>query len=141
MTLNVTVLTPTTIYLSADFRLTDSATGKPITDPSPKTVTLSYPDWDGFITYTGVGRWRDRDISDLTAEWLTGPAELSMADVARVIESKGTQLLRDVERSDHRMRHTFTLAGFGQGRVRAYVISNFEDCHANSGTPSMTTSR
>ncbi len=76
MTLNVTLLTPIVIYQSADFRLTNPATGKSFPDPSPKTVTLTYSGWDGFITYTGVGSWRDRYVSDYLVEWLTGPADL-----------------------------------------------------------------
>ncbi len=132
MTLNVTVLTPAIIYQSADFRLTDTETGEPFPDPSPKTVTLTYPRWDGFVTYTGVGSWRDRYVSDYLTEWLTGPADPSMEDVAEIIASKGTELLQDIERYYPRRKHTFTLAGFdGQG-PRAYVISNFENCFGHS---------
>jgi hypothetical protein len=96
MTLNVTVLTPTIIYQSADFRLADFDTGKLITDQSPKTVTLIFQSWNGFVTYTGVGRWRDRDISDRVTEWLTGSANLTMDEVAHILETKGTELLRDL---------------------------------------------
>jgi uncharacterized membrane protein len=132
MTLNVTVLTPTIIYQSADFRLTNVETGKPFPDPSPKTVTLTYRKWNGFITYTGVGSWRDRYLSDYLAEWLTGPADLSMADVAGIAANKGTELLQDIERYYSRRRHTFILVGFEEHGPRVYVISNFEDCFGNS---------
>ena len=132
MTLNVTVLMPIIIYQSADFRLTDFNTGELITDRSAKTVALTYWSWDGFITYTGVGRWRDRDVSNMVAEWLTGRPELSMAEVANIVEAKGTALLRDYERFYPRQRHTFTLAGFEDGQAQAYVISNFEDCFGSS---------
>jgi hypothetical protein len=132
MTLNVTVLTPTIIYQSADFRLTNTATGEPFPDPSPKTVTLTYPGWDGFVTYTGVGSWRDRYVSDYLVEWLTGAADPSMADVAGIIANKGTELLQDIERRYSRRKHTFTLAGFGDQGPRVYVISNFEDCFGHS---------
>lgn len=132
MTLNVTVLTPTVIYQSADFRLTNIKTGKPLPDPSPKTVTLAYRAWNGFITYTGVGSWRDRYLSDYLVEWLTGPADLSMADVARIVANKGTELLHDMEIYYPRRRHTFILAGFEEQEPRVFVISNFEDCFGNS---------
>lgn len=133
MTLNVTVLTPTVIYQSADFRLVDFNTGKPITDRSAKTVTLTYWSWDGFITYTGVGRWRARDVSDLIADWLTGVESPSMTGVADIVASKGTELLRDLEKFyPPRKRHTFTLVGFEEGRARVCVISNFEDCRNKS---------
>jgi len=132
MTLNVTVLTPSIIYQSADFRLIDFDTANPITDRSAKTVMLTYWAWDGFITYTGVGRWRDKDISDLIAEWLTGVGEPSISDVANTVAAKGTEMLRDVEQFFPRRRHTFTLAGFEKDQPHVYVISNFEDCFGQS---------
>jgi hypothetical protein len=128
MTLNITVLTPDVIYQSADFRLTNLKTGKPFPDPSPKSVTLTYLIWRGFITYTGVGSWRGRDVSAYLVEWLTGSTDSSMADVAETVARKGTELLRDFERSYARRKHTFTLAGFSNQGPRVYVISNFEDC-------------
>jgi hypothetical protein len=134
MTLNVTVLTQQTTYLSDDFRLTEFETRRLITDRSPKTVTLTYMDWNGFITYTGVGSWRGRNVSELVAEWLTGPANLSIAEVANIVATKGTELLREIERQYPRRRHTFTLAGFDGDRVSVYVISNFEDCRGNNRT-------
>lgn len=132
MTLNITVLTPSVIFQSADFRLTNPTTGKPFPDPSPKTVTLTYPSWDGFITYTGVGSWRDRYVSDYLVEWLTGPSDPSMADVAGIVADRGTKLLQDIERYYPRRMHTFTLAGFTDQGPRVYVISNFEDCFGHS---------
>lgn len=133
MTLNVTVLTPLVIYQSADFRLTDPDTGKPRRDPSPKTVTLTYFEWEGFVTYTGIGNWNGRDVSAYLTEWLTGIEKPSMAEVAGVIESKGTALLRQIEhRTSRRFGHTFTLAGFYEQVPRAYVISNYEDCFGKS---------
>ena len=72
MTLNITLLTERAIYQSADSRLTNTDTGATITDASTKLVTLQYFQWDGFVTYTGVGRWRSRDIADWLVEWLTG---------------------------------------------------------------------
>jgi hypothetical protein len=133
MTLNMTVLTPLVIYQSADFRLTNPKTRKPLRDPSPKTVTLTYFDWSGFITYTGVGKWSDRDISDYIAEWLTGVTSPSMTETADIIQNKGSALLRAIEKgSRQRYPHTFTLAGFeGQG-PKVYVISNFEDCYGDA---------
>jgi uncharacterized membrane protein len=133
MTLNITILTPLVIYQSADFRLTDANTGKPRSDPSPKTVTLTYLEWEGFVTYTGIGNWSGRDISAYITEWLTGVEKPSMQEVADVLASKGTALLRQIERrTSHRFGHTFTLAGFYDQVPHVYVVSNFEDCFGNS---------
>jgi hypothetical protein len=132
MTLNVTVLTSTAIYQSADFMITDLKTRKEITNKSPKTVTLTYPSWVGFITYTGIGSWRDKDVSAFIVEWLTGSTNISMAEAAEIVAAKGTQLLRDFERFYPRREHTFILAGFEDGAARVYVISNYEDCRGNT---------
>jgi hypothetical protein len=81
MTLNITLLTERAIYQSADFKLTDADTGEPITEASTKLVTLQYFEWDGFVTYTGVGRWRGRDIAAWLVKWLTGLESASPQDV------------------------------------------------------------
>jgi hypothetical protein len=92
-------------------------------------VTLQYFQWDGFVTYTGVGRWRGRDIADWLVEWLTGLEDASAEDVARRIGERATSLLNEIARST-RMRHlhTFVLAAFWQDRPHIWVISNFENC-------------
>lgn len=128
MTLNITVLTPTVIYQSADFRVTDSDTHRPRTDQSAKTVSLHYQDWLGFVTYTGLGQWDDRDVSDYVAEWLAGQSALGFDDVAAYLAAKGTELIDKVHVSTGRprMRHTFVLAGFVSVRASVAVISNFQ---------------
>ena len=55
-----------------------------------------------------------------------------MAEVAAHLEAKGTELLNSARRRAGRpIPHTFTFAGFEGGRVKAFVISNFEDRHGN----------
>ena len=134
MTLNITILTPLVIYQSADFRLTDARTGKPLRDASPKTVTLNYLEWNGFVTYTGIGSWRGRSMSDYLVEWLTGVPAPNIAEVAKIISDNGTRLLREIERRSSRFKHTFTLAGFVDQSPQVYVISNFEDCFGGNQT-------
>src|SRR5690349_3468685 len=113
MTLNITVVTPAVIYQSADFRLTDSSTGSLITDNSAKTVVLRYPAWAGFVTYTGLGKWENRNISELIASWLADGELRSMTEVADRLALEGTRLLDAVRRRHSRnLPHTFTLAGF-----------------------------
>src|SRR5215217_8079854 len=128
MTLNITLLTERAIYQSADFRLTDADTGAIITDTSTKLVTLQYFQWDGFVTYTGVGRWANRDIAGWLVEWLTGLENASPQDVARRIKERATGLLNEIERLTRvRNRHTFTLATFWHDRPHIWVVSNFEN--------------
>jgi hypothetical protein len=103
MTLNVTLLTERAIYQSADFRLTDADTGTVITDASTELVTLQYYEWDGFVTYTGVGRWRRRDISDWLVEWMTGLEDATPQDVAQLHRGPPNRGRKPPEASrDHR---------------------------------------
>jgi hypothetical protein len=135
MTLNITLLTKSRIYQSADFRLTNADTGAIITDASTKLVTLQYNEWDGFVTYTGVGSWRGRDIADWLVEWLTGLEVASPLDVAQRIEERATGLLNEIARSTRKRHfHTFVLAAFWQDRPQIWVISNFESCAGLSNT-------
>jgi hypothetical protein len=129
MTLNITLLTERAIYQSADFKLTDANTGETITETSTKLVTLQYFEWDGFVTYTGVGSWRGRDIADWLVEWLTGLQEASPQDIARRIKERATSLLNEIARRTRvRRGHTFALAAFWHDRPHIWVISNFENC-------------
>ncbi|MGH3301963.1 MAG: hypothetical protein ACRDOK_09830, partial [Streptosporangiaceae bacterium] len=143
MTLNITVLSREYIYQSADFRLTNSNTGKLITDRSGKAVSLNYREWSGFVTYTGLGRWEGRDISAHVADWLGDGVDRTMSEVADHLAEHGTRLLTEVRRDARRwIPHSFTLAGFEDGTPRAFVISNFEDCfgteHAVQPTMAVT---
>ena len=136
MTLNITILTPAIIYQSSDFRLTDN--GKLVTNRSAKSVVLTYSTWTGFVTYTGLGSWpnSDKDISDWVVEWLADGKQRTMAEVADCLADEGIKLLAIVQRQfkrEHRL--TFTLAGFEAGFVRAFVISNFEDCYGTVRAP------
>jgi hypothetical protein len=128
MTLNITVLTPEAIYQSADFRLTNADTHALITDASRKLISLQYSDWDGLVTYTGVGRWQGRDVSQWIADWVSGVDDATPDWMANRIAERGDQLLDEVcARTGSRFRHTFALAAFVNGRVRGYLISNFEN--------------
>ena len=69
MTLNITVVTPLVVYQSADFRLTNGDTGTLIDDHSNKTVSMTFPTWSGFVTYTGLGRFGNRDLSSHVGSW------------------------------------------------------------------------
>jgi hypothetical protein len=133
MTLIITVLTKQTIYQSADFRLTDAESGQPFPDTSTKLVTLHYGEWDGFVAYTGIGRWEKRggtplDTSDFVVQWLEGLYPATPADVAGRVRDRATNLLSTVKAEPDRKRLTFILAAFVAGTPQLAIISNFEDC-------------
>lgn len=124
MTLNITVLTSDLIYQSADFRIT----GRPTHNRSPKIVSLAYRSFSGFVTYTGIGSIWNKDTSQWITEWLTGPPDVSMAEVANLLQTKGTKLVADARPSTGRLEPmTFILAGFEEGKPIVYVASNVED--------------
>jgi hypothetical protein len=130
MTLNLTLLTAEAIYQCADFRLTDGDSRLPLDNPSMKLVTVHYSEWEGFVTYTGVGRWRGRDTSEWIVDWLTGMQEASPDEVIERIREEGTDFLRTIERAPggRRYSHTFVLAAFVDGEPLVATISNFEKC-------------
>ena len=132
MTLNITVLSPMAIYQSADFRLTKLPGGVLITDKSPKTVILQYSTWIGSLTYTGLGSWAGKPISGWVTDWLADGSQRTMAEVAAHLEAQATKLFQKVNRvARQAIGHTFVIAGFEDGVVRAFVVSNFEDCFGN----------
>ncbi|WP_155826737.1 hypothetical protein [Jongsikchunia kroppenstedtii] len=135
MTLNITLLTPAAIYQSADFRLTNSVDGSTIVDDSPKSVIFQYDSLSGFVTYTGIGSWGGLSLSGLIADWLVGPSDLTLAEVAAIVEHEGTNVLKQVHRATGQwFAHTFTVAGFEDNCARAFVVSNFEDCFGQKRT-------
>ena len=129
MTLNVCVLTATRIYQSSDFKLTIPATGEVVSERSTKIVTFQYPEFEGFVSYTGVGRWPRKDSPDTSerlAGWLDGYPNESFDDTVGRIQAKGTEFLRRVEQANGRQRHTFLVAAFVNRIPTVVVISNFE---------------
>ena len=127
MTLNITVLTRPVVYQSADFRLTDPSSGKLDTDRSPKMISLRYPGWHGFVTYTGLGRTWRRPMSTSVVQWLSGDRDLTMTAVAERLAARGSALLRQVG-GGKEYAHTFVLAGFDDTGAHLFVASNIEDC-------------
>jgi hypothetical protein len=128
MTLNITILTPTVIYQSGDYKLSDPATGKAELMPSTKAVGLRYKDWTAFLTYTGIGRVGGRHTADFVSEWLRGHGDLSFAEAIELLRQRGSSWLNRVARG---ARHTFVVAAFVQDAPVAAIISNFQKWHGS----------
>jgi probable HAF family extracellular repeat protein len=127
VTLNITILTPTVIYQSADYRLTDQGSGAPLPAPSTKRVTLTYQEWTGFVTYAGIGRMNGRETADVVRGWLEGKPSLTFEEVAETLRVRGTEWLRPLPLA--RRRHTFILAGVVNKAPMAAVVSNYQRWH------------
>jgi hypothetical protein len=129
MTLVIVLLTKHAVYHSADHRLTDGATGALITDTSSKIVHLQYPNWNGFVSYTGIGRSGRprRDTSKLVIEWLTGITEVTPDAIALRLQEEGTKWLKElVQKDEAYWRHTFIVAALYRDIPQVFMISNFE---------------
>ncbi|MDX6653906.1 MAG: hypothetical protein QOH18_607, partial [Solirubrobacterales bacterium] len=127
MTLNITVIGEEAIYQSADFRLVNPKTGELITESSSKLVVVGGWEWNGLVSYTGIGRWPDKDTSDWLVDWLTGE-KLGPEELVERIREKGSAWLTHIRRATGTpWRHTFVAAAFPDAIPTVWVISNFED--------------
>ncbi len=126
MTLNITVLTSKAIYQSADYRLFDATTQKPLSIPSDKTILLHQSDWVGFITYTGIGRVGTKNTSAFVRDWLVGLGSASFDEVVDAVRHKASSWIQKVAPSQE---HTFVVAAFLGGKPTAAVVSNFQKWH------------
>jgi hypothetical protein len=136
VTLNITVVTPTVVYQSADFRLTDGDTGDLVDDHSNKTVTMTFPQWGGFLTYTGLGRYGNQDMSHRISQWLENKSDLGPLDVAELLRTRSDSMF---SRSSQLKRfwHTYILGSFHLGKPQVFLISNFQSLfRENSSKPS-----
>lgn len=127
MTLLITAASRDVIYQSADFRLSGLHDGQIITDRSTKLVTLTYSNWQGFITYTGIGKWDGIDTSVLIVRWLAGNSEISPDKVEQLLQDKGGSWLTRIADRLGPQRHTFVFGCFDPAGARVSVISNFEN--------------
>lgn len=131
MTLNITVVSPTGVHQSSDFRLTDFRPGPdgrlvPIEDNSPKLITLQYRTWAGYLTYCGIGKWDNIPTYDSAGEWIVelGP-DATFDQVAAELGARGSVWIQRIQQRLNRfVGHTFILAGFDEGRPRTAIISN-----------------
>jgi hypothetical protein len=128
MTLNITLLTRSRIYQSADFRLVDPVTKKVVPRDSTKVVRVQYDTFNGFITYTGLGSLYSKDTSEFIVDWLSGKEDLTLDELVRVIVDEGSNWVQRVKRITGTLQpHTFVIVAFAGGLPQVIVISNIED--------------
>lgn len=130
MTLNITILSRQFIYQSADYALFNEREKKPLLMPSTKAVVVSNFDWTGFITYTGIGRVRNKHISESVREWIRNLDHPSFENVVERIRNRASRWIQAVPGA----RHTFIVAAFVEGLPTAAVVSNFQKWHGLDST-------
>jgi len=126
MTLNITILTPTVIYQSGDYRLSNPTTGKAEDIPSTKAISINYWDWSGFLTYTGIGRVGPRHTADEVSDWLKNHPALTFEETVEILRERGSAWIARVAPG---ARHTFVLAAFVDSKPVAAIISNYQRWH------------
>ena len=128
MTLNITVLTKSRIYQSSDFRLTSLTTGDFDSDVM-KLVTLHYPSFDGFVSYTGLARGvaDTSDTAEKVTSWLEGQADLQFHELVEILRSKAIEFVTEIsEQEGATEKLTLIVAAFVNSRPTLAVVSNFE---------------
>ncbi|MCC6946237.1 MAG: hypothetical protein IT539_00585 [Bradyrhizobiaceae bacterium] len=126
MTLNITVLNADAIYQSADYRLFDTRTRRPLDIPSTKAVALTFPNWRGFITYTGIGRVGSKDTSEIIRDWIRSSKVNLFEEIVEVLRSRASTWIQRIARGE---KHTFVVAAFAGGEAQVAIISNFQKWH------------
>jgi len=94
--------------------------------PSTKAVSISYEDWSGFLTYTGIGRVGRRSTAEFVSDWLRDQHEMSLDETIEVIRVRASNWIARIAPG---MKHTFVLAAFRHSEAIAAVISNYQRWH------------
>jgi len=125
MTLNITVVTERRIYQCVDYRLTDTATGRPYDDAANQKIMIAVGKmWLATVCFNGVGRTGSLE----TSEWLS--------DVCSTVtfEDPFDSLLERLRTADqwlsrvpakHR-RHSFIVGTFLGWQPVIALVSNYE---------------
>lgn len=136
MTLNLVLASRKAVHVGADFRLTNADTGEVFTERSPKVLVLREASWEALITYSGIGRWRERDTSDWIRTWVQhDPATArSFEQTASLLQQEGNRWLAEVRmRGRYNGPHSFILAGLVRGASKIALISNHSRLHSRTG--------
>jgi probable HAF family extracellular repeat protein len=133
MTLNITVLSPAAIHQSADFCISeterdDQGNWITISQNQSKIVALSYANWNGVLTYCGIGSWNGRHTEEYVADWIDGlMPESTFHEFLERIRSNGSDWLSTISSVLQRpVVHTFVLAAFIDKACQYAVISNYQ---------------
>ncbi|MEV6865737.1 hypothetical protein AB0M44_32670 [Streptosporangium subroseum] len=130
MTLNITILTKTQIFQSSDFRYSFKDRGPD--DRNLKLITLHYPSFDGFISYTGIatepGDGDSLTMSDRIVTWIAGIKDIRFHETVEVIRSEASKYI-DIYalRWNERPKLSIIIAAFVQSKPVIALISNSQD--------------
>jgi YVTN family beta-propeller protein len=133
MTLNITYADQAGIYQSSDHRLSwnDGMTADSAYKHLSIRSGLGDPAWFGSVTYTGIGRFDDIDVTRWFARHLAGRGMggWTLEDVAEIVRSECER--QAVRHRDRRL--TLVLAGYSSGSARVFLISNFQSIESRTG--------
>jgi len=125
MTLNLSLVSPSVVYQSADFKLTDVRTGRPRPYVAQKSIIRQGPGWTALIAFSGIGSARRVEVADWLAD-VTGPM-FGAGTFDELLKRLTTaeQWLTQVPKSIDR-RHTFSVVGFEGLRPVIALVSNWQ---------------
>jgi Flp pilus assembly protein TadD len=124
MTLNLTVTTPSCIYQSADYRLTNTKTRERCDFKTQKIVLVNASRWNATVCFAGVGRTHNLDVGEWLAERV---AAIQFHDpFERLLDEllKAKSWLSTVPPPDD--RHSFSVGAFVGSEPVFVLVSNFE---------------
>lgn len=126
MTLNLSIVSPKTVYQCSDFRLTYQD-GTITDDEAQKIVPVVTPYWSALVQYTGVAK-NTRNFD--TSQWLGAlPSQVEPETPLKWLKER---LLKVGQRHIGVLEdHTFSAAGFEDGRPFFFVVSNFQSIDNN----------
>ncbi|SEC35721.1 hypothetical protein [Streptomyces sp. KS_5] len=122
MTLVITLVTPHGVWASTDHRLTAHPDGSVITDSSVKHVIIRCPDGSALVSYTGLGRVGQLDVSNWMREVLRGETRSVNESLIDLREQATARIGSQAKSLD--IRHAFLAGAFLNERPWAVAITN-----------------
>jgi hypothetical protein len=119
VTLFITVVSRRGLWQASDHRLTDLG-GRIVDDASMKHILIEAEDGKALLAYAGIGKVRDRHISDWVRRVLRG-VERPIDGHLAVLKAAAD---RDLMKYCRNRAHTFSVAAFRANQPTFYLLTN-----------------
>jgi hypothetical protein len=134
VTLLLGIVTPWGAWMTSDHRLTRLPGGQLITDTSVKHVGIKASNGIAVVTYTGIGRVGNEDMSDWLRTTLRGENR-ALEDTAELIATRASERFGRLA-LQARVVHAFAMAAFRGGQAFLVTIAN-TDTPLNVSSPKL----
>lgn len=109
-----------------------------MTDSSTKAIIIQNSQFFGLLTYTGTGRWRNKETRAWILEWLEAIGDRSAQEVTEELAQRATKWSAEISRGRSAPYPlTIILATFDSTgtNARLSVLSNFENAYGQESFP------